>query len=480
MALNCLRTIHLNSLYYFREELKLLNERETIPNTRSGPLSKFGASKKKEPLFLVQLVLNSGYTSLEAELEVEDTIVPDFQFPKVEEQEKELRRLQYQHYNLITYPVLIDYDEAEQRENFNEQQKRLLEYADDRQPTQVTIPNIERVCLNYSPSADTFIQLISKMIMEGIQSLHSFESLSQHHTMKDYKAVLDDWDEGAEREAAGGKALLSPEEWIDQDDKNRLLNDINKQFESAFLKSNSFLRKFRQFLQIDFDYQSLNPEYLLDANLAKPAMTFSAIFNLLDFHEFLFQDAVPSQEDIGLLRIDSNQVKEYLQPRPNDVRTSLSELIPKELARRLEECREWLVENMEILKVKTTNIDVFVSQSQKLKVIEKGFPFIKDRLKTCREIRESLKRFNLTGLGDVLVLFNKTKELEHELDSEIMASNKSTAEKRTSFSKDIKERLIPSLSKDSLQLEEKIANQRFIDHTQDQHVSQISITLTEP
>jgi hypothetical protein len=467
LALNCLRTIHLKSLKYFYHELRILNDDQDSKKT----ISKYSSFKKKEPLFLVQLGLNSDYRTFNDDFTVQSTQVKDFKYPKIDENEKELRRLQYKDFNLRTFPTLINYDLKEQQENFNEQKKRLLEYTDNKTFTQERISNIEAVCLNFEPSADTFIHLISKMIMDGTHNLQSFESLSHNPSMKKYKAVLDEWDgQQDDKEAMGAPIILSSEEWMDQDVKKDLLNKINKQFESAFQKSNSFLRKFRHFLQIDYDYTNLDWGLLTHVNLARPAVTFNAIFNVLDYHEHIFNEKVPFQEDIGLLRIDSQQVKEYMIPRPQEIISVLAKKIPEELQKRLLSCQEWLVSQMNVLKEKTTSIDIFVEQSKNLKLIERRFPFFKDRLKTCREIWESIRKFQIEVGSDIVQLFSKTKELEQDLDSEILSSNKSMAKNQDKFSKHIKERLLPGLTKECAKLEEMLGDQQLVDHTQNQEV----------
>lgn len=468
LGLNCLRTIHLKSLNYFRDELKSLN---MIQQKKIIKKSKFTSSKKKEPLFLVELDLNSDYISKNDELIETKKEVNDFKYPKIDENEKEQRRLQYKDFNLITYPILIDYDLEEQKENFNEQHKRLLEYTDNKKFIEKKIINIDSVCLNFIPSSDTFIQKISKMILEAIQSLHNFNSLNNSASMKNYKAVIDEWNENEDdKEIEEGRIILYPEEWIDQDEKNSILNDINKQFENAFSKSKSFLYKFSRFLQIDFDYKTLNWELILHENLAKPSITFNAIFNMIDYHEFIFNEEVPSQEDIGLLRINSKNVKAYLSERPKEMIECFAQYIPKELERRLGECQIWLDQQLDELKEKTSNIDIFVSQLKKLKLIEKRFPFIKDRLKTCREILDSIKKFQVEIKPNLLNLFNKTKELEQDLDSEILSTNKSMSKNQEKFSKNIKESLLPMLISDCSELEKLLAEPYLINYTENEKV----------
>jgi dynein heavy chain len=479
LALNCLRTIHLKSLKYFHQELRQLNDHRDSANTRTAPLSKYSTFKKKEPLFLVQLTLNTDYSSLRDEFSYQTKEVKDFKYPKIDENEKELRRLQYKDFNLRTFPTLINYDLQEQRENFNEQKKRLLEYTDNKTFKEEKIENIEGACLNFEPSSDTFIRLISKMIMEGTQNLRSFESLSQNPSMKKYKAVLDEWDDQSDDKDSGEeRKILSSEEWVDRDVKKHLLNEINKQFESAFEKSNSFLKKFQNFLQIDYDYTNLDWNLLTHGNLARPAVTFNAVFNLLDYHEHIFNEKVPFQEDIGLLRIDSHQVKDYLIPRPQEIYTVLATRVPRELSDRLTECKDWLLSQMEVLKEKTSSIDIFVEQSKNLKLIEKRFPFYKDRLKTCREIWESIRKFQVDVGHEIVQLFSKTKELEQDLDSEILGSNKSMAKNQEKFSKDIKEKFLPELTKDCAELEEMLSDQQLVDHTQNQNVCYLNSFYT--
>jgi hypothetical protein len=55
-----------------------------------------------------------------------------------------------------------------------------------------------------------------------------------------------------------------------------------------------------------------------------------------------FRENLPQQTDIGLLQIDSRNIKEKLQPTPKLYETELAKLIPRINKERTEEAREWI------------------------------------------------------------------------------------------------------------------------------------------
>lgn len=88
--------------------------------------------------------------------------------------------------------------------------------------------------------------------------------------------------------------------------------------------------------------------------------------------EFLEQD-IPCQADIGLLRIDNNDLKAALVPSPMDIIKNLKEVLPVLLKSRTLELKQWFNTQSVALKSNNSSIDEFVRQQNSLKYAEKHF-----------------------------------------------------------------------------------------------------------
>ena len=72
---------------------------------------------------------------------------------------------------------------------------------------------------------------------------------------------------------------------------------------------------------------------------------------------------------MGLLKIDSVDLKKKLEPSPGNLIRKFESFMPTMLRNKNREVKEWLQQSVNSLKGVTTNIDDFVKQSMALKQI---------------------------------------------------------------------------------------------------------------
>jgi len=130
------------------------------------------------------------------------------------------------------------------------------------------------------------------------------------------------------------------------------------------MRANDYLKKFNKFLQIFWEYQNLEYGIFVNPDLAKPSITRTCVFNVLDYHKAMFNEKIPYQADLGLLRLESNKLKQQLTPFPDKIREEVKKLIPPELRNRNDLLKEWFSKSIVELKLTTTDIDMFVEQNR--------------------------------------------------------------------------------------------------------------------
>jgi len=62
-----------------------------------------------------------------------------------------------------------------------------------------------------------------------------------------------------------------------------------------------------------------NPEALKDEKLKNPVDTISNVMKLFKYHQSHFANNLPSATDIGMLQIDSKEIKYKLLPTPKNI-----------------------------------------------------------------------------------------------------------------------------------------------------------------
>lgn len=457
LAQEALRVIYIKSLKLFAEEIEELTMQSDPIILRE--LDKNKQNSFKEPMFQLQVQADLSYVEHENSLLIDEVELPDYKFPQITEEE--LKPEDYQDYSLLAYPFIVNYEVTE---DFNEHQKKYLEYCEVRHFIKKEVNNIEKVVLRLAPSLKEFSESIIKLMSNGLTSLQAFNSFVLDKNMKKYFAVLEEWEEHEENRVSDfDNTLLNPEECIDAEERRYLEKTIRILFENQFKKSMTYLQEFKRYLQIDWEYQQLDISVLTHKNLAKPGMTLNAIINLLDYHKQLFETQIPYQADLGIFRIISKGLKLSLIEKPKQMKEKLSLAVPENIYTRISILKDWFDASISKLELNTTDIEVFVHQSKNLKDIEKNFGYYKDMLKTTKEVIETLKRFQIEFKKSQMSTFVDCRSLEQNLVNQLVQVNDNLNKNQEIFSRDIKENAIPSLIKECGVMLDKISDPKYLD-----------------
>ena len=457
LAVDSLTKIYTNSLKFFIEEISDLTQEKKVVILRD--LDKTKPMGFRDAFFKMKVEYNLDYEKMENLFNFEEKEVSEFKFPKIDEDD--LKPSDYKSYNLLTFPFKIDYNIIE---DFNEQQKKYLEYGDNRKFKKVIVNNIEKSSLKIVPNLPIFLDNLDKTLNEGINCLQAFISHAKHPSMKKYYAVLEEWEDHEDNQETNlEKNFLNPDDWIDKEIKFKLEKKIKTLFKIEFKKAEDYLGEFKEYLQINWEYYKLNFDVLLSKNLAKPGITYNAILNLLDYQTNIFESKIPFLADLGLFRVDSKDMKNELKDKPKNIKDIIIIKILEEIKNRFVECRDWLKGSKEKLEMKTQKIENFVSKTNYLNEIEKRLGYYKDGIKTSKEIIDTLKRFQIEITKDIQDLYNECKNYEQSLISQIIIVNDNLNEKNKFFSKEIKEISIPELEEKCKKLEETLSHSKYLD-----------------
>lgn len=469
MALNNLIGIYSNTVKSFIEETSDLS-------ALKDPLVLTDLEKTKpvgfrDPLFNVNVLASLNFDNKDIEIEYEE--VPDYKPPK--QDDDNFKPEDFKDYNLLTYPFIIDYDYVD---DFNEQQKRFLEYGEQRTFRKHITQDIELRCLQLEPSIDEFNANIDKILSEGIGALQAFSSFAKHANIKKYQAILEEWEDCEAETEHAEDLVLNPDEWMDPDMKFVLEKQLKGVFASEFDKATNYLKTFTQYLQISWEYSKFDFSKLVNLQLARPQITYTAGMNLLEYHKNIFEAKIPYQADIGLFRINSADLKKMLLPQPKHVLETLSEKIPPEVESWLQRSTNWLEESSQKLKCNIDNVRMFVAISQDAKDIEKKFSYYKNLIKTAKEIMDTVRKFQVDMGKRIPALYTECKNQEQFLTSQLIMATENLTKNQEVFSKEIRTKAVPELEVACNTLEQELKNPKFI-HQNEKNAYNDLLTLRD-
>lgn len=476
LAIDTLIKIYINSFKSLIDEVEDLSH--VSDNFIFRDVDKTKPIGRKDPMFQLEVQFDCSVAQALKEFKTNVVEVPEFRFPKMEDEET--KPSDYKDFNILTFPFLIPEIAPEE---FNEQQKNYLEYREARTYSNVILTNIqEKVCW-LNPKIDTFLDQIEKLFNDALTHLQAFSSFAKHHSMKKYIAILEEWQEKEdEKEETIETTILSPQEFIDHEEKHALEKSLKGLITSEFDRSLFFLEEYREFLQQNWEYKRFDMSLILNRRLARPGQTFVALLNLIEYQKSNFETQIPFQADVGLFRIQSSSLKNALIKNTKDFEENISHALPVEIHKRFSECKEWFEASLAKLKLNATAIEGFVDMSRNLKEVEKNLGYYRDLLKTTKEVLDTVKKFQIEIQKETVVLDSECKTKEGFLTTLINQVNDTLSKNQEVFSRDITLTGIPTLEKKCRQLEETLNQPHFYeenDVNRMEELSQVEVQVNE-
>ena len=456
IALDALTKIYLNSVADLKDRLSTLSklDGERILTDVEKRVN-FGG---KAPMFEVEVIFRQNPPN-EREVVTRNPL-KYFNYNEGNDQAPE----DFKEFNLIAHPFVIDFTNQSDRLNWRSQE----EYNDGREFIQLRVENIDKMWLTISPNIKQFTTEISNILNEGLNNLHSFERWSKHRDIMKYAAILEDWDEQFGKDVDGTISdHLNPEDWLSNEQRpTGQQESILESVEIAFKRANEYLARFKEYLQVFWEYSAMDYDMLMNEDLAKPRVTFKCIFMLIEYHTRYFELNVPFQADIGLFRIKSLELKGIFKPKLEFVKGELERILPLELRNRSDKLLSWLKECEEKMKTESSNenIQKFITQKKFLEATEASLPLYKKSISIVDELYKLLMGFHVAlPKEDTQLFFNDIKAKETNIGSDIMAKNDAMNKQQEVLSKHLKSELIPTLMEEAKVLNEKVILPKYLD-----------------
>jgi dynein heavy chain len=458
IALDALTKIYLNSVNDLKDKLNYLanqcpdNNFKMLVDTEKARVATGG----KVPMFEVKVVFNEN--NREVMPEFEDKRLPHFQLDETKEDASIAK------FNVLAHPFLIDFSDGDRI-----QARQVQEYDDSREIYQKVVVNIDEMWLTIVPSKEEFKNRIGELIQEGLMNLQAFERWSKHRDTLKYSAILEEWDDQIGKDNDGtSNDYLNPDDWLKDNEKPSAQKEsIDASFDIAFAKAAIYLSRFKEFLQIYWEYTNLNYEMLMNEDLALPRSTIKSIFRLIDYHLIYLNDNVPFQADTGLFRINSLEVKGIFKPRLEDSKSRLEEILPIELRKRSDDLMSWLNNCTKRMETPLDDEDIqkFLVQKAFMERTEEEIPLYKERVKTVEDLYKLAKDYHLTiSKEDFDLFFSDIKNKDSSISNDIMAKNDSMNKQQIVLSNYLRTVLIPKLMQETKELNDRYINPKYLQY----------------
>ena len=281
--------------------------------------------------------------------------------------------------------------------------------------------------------------------------------------MTPYVSVLEEWDAmvGEDWELPDSNSL-NPQDWLDQSPFEVFSGIIRKLLERAFERSEIYLSSFEPFLTIFWENQRVNPEIFKDETLSHPAESFHNALALLNYQREYLEREIPFQADLGLLRINSNDLKGKLIPSPQEIIDKLKSFMPELFRTRNAKIKEWIVKSTNSLKFVGANIEEFVNQQTALKEIEKLLPKMRSRIEVLHQFSIIMKENHFELKKEDEGALTDTIQWQNALLHAIQNATENTEKNKESFKQKIEKNLIPELIRNVNALDNLVQDPKYL------------------
>lgn len=215
-----------------------------------------------------------------------------------------------------------------------------------------TYKDIAGLWLKTNPVLEEFLNTVKRCSVKALEALKNFERWSKHEDMEEYVNVLEEWDDlvGQDWDEELTK-WLDPTEWLIGGRIDASLGVLRTIGEESYVRVEKYLKTFEEYLKICWENSLFNVEIFKNDRLVREAENIENALELLEYQKDKLENEIPFQGDLGLFRVDSNQLREAVVPCAENVLKRMMAFFPEHLRNRVKTIKEWLASSSASLKV---------------------------------------------------------------------------------------------------------------------------------
>lgn len=158
---------------------------------------------------------------------------------------------------------------------------------------------------------EDFVDQIVRCFDEGLDQIAVFTRWSKHSELSQYADALEDWDEKVgDMWDAPDTMDLTPRPWISENDLYKTRRkQVEEVLDSSYSKAHQFLGRLQPLLEIYWRNKQFDKAILVNDRVKSQVEAMGHVIRLFEHYHNLFQTGLPSMTGIGLLQLDSKNIR---------------------------------------------------------------------------------------------------------------------------------------------------------------------------
>lgn len=168
--------------------------------------------------------------------------------------------------------------------------------------------------IELKPDKQDFQARIIDNFERGLEKIQCFTRWGKNADLKRFADVLEEWDDiVGDNWDEQEMTTLNPMPWISDTDVFKTKKEqVDNRVQEAYNKAQHFLKRFQPILEIYWRNKQFDINCLTDEKLKNPVETIGYVMKLFKYFQGHFQSNLPATTDIGMLQLDSKEIKTKL------------------------------------------------------------------------------------------------------------------------------------------------------------------------
>jgi hypothetical protein len=150
--------------------------------------------------------------------------------------------------------------------------------------------------------------------------------------------------------------------------------------QKAFSNVSKFFESYRPYLLAYWENEQINFNLLSDERLINPVESVHALVDRFIRQKHEFEELLPDSREVGMIRVECDQIKKLLVPAPKEYLRELTILLPNIVKGRIDKEKKWLQDQINQIKMPNTKVEHYVKQVKLLDDVDQKYPDHKDRI----------------------------------------------------------------------------------------------------
>ena len=226
------------------------------------------------------------------------------------------------------------------------------------------VAGLNKIWLKAEPSQNEFCNLIYDCFSDGMECLKNFERWSRHQELTPYVNILESWDDKVcDDWDTLDENYLNCDEWLHGNEVYEKQKEwVAEALGHAFQNLDQFYALIEPYLYLHWQNSRINFDLVKEEGLKNATDILPVLLRRFKGQMKQFDNNLPPVKDLGLVRLQFEDIKNALKPVPQQCMNRVKNSLPPVVKQRLELARDWLVKQEARIKGSVLEVEDFVRQ----------------------------------------------------------------------------------------------------------------------